>query len=1186
MKATIMTSRLHKLLAACAAFAFVVPTTLLAQQPTNLQLHNINAGAVGGRWLLQPGTATSGLYQLMLPNTNGTLIANTGSGTVNRMTRWTGPSTLGDASLDDDGSGVLSRTGTIQINPGTGNTLSTNGSVTVNSAGAQDLVITESALTRSGGDFTISLVPAATLFNTGNLDVTGNLTVDGQVTLGDGSDAISLNAGVGTITLSGATNINNAGGPYAVNINTAANASTTTIGNNTASNTLTVNSPVVNMANLPATGVITDELVTTNGTVLRTATVTTMLGGTPWLLGGNTTGVNQTIGTNDGFELGLETSGSTRMTIAAGGNVGIGTAPTTDRLVVDNTINVSGTTPSYKVSGNNFLWAGAGGTDNTLVGHTGNTTISGSNNVGLGRLALLTASTGSNNTALGVAALRLLTTGGANTAIGFQALFAVTTTSNNVGIGQSALFGVIGSNNTAVGTEAGNKSGPNSSGSNNTFIGYQTGNQNTGSSNVFIGSNVANSVLTGVSNTLAIDNSATLTPLVSGDFSTDQLTLNVATGTAASLSVPGTAQTAAVATPNVRIGHLGGAAVTNAYVGNANNGILVADVNGDITKWDEATVIGNMAWLVGGNSLGAAGSIGTNDANDLNIETGGTTRFTVTAAGALNQQAGGGNISLTGNVGIEAAPVNSRSLTASKTTASVGANIGAVGYASGGAGNCGVLGAVGANAADIVALEGVLASTTSNAGVSGYNHLGAGNNFGVAAYADQNNGNALVATAAGNNGLGIMVAANIGTGTTGMQIDASGTGIVLNSSTLGLNIQTGGATILGATNINNSGGPFAVNINTAANASTTTIGNNTASNTVTVNAPVVNMANLPAGVATDALITTDGTALRETSVATMLGNTAWLVGGNTLGAPGAIGTNDAFDLLLEANGTTRMTIAQAGTILMDPNGDAANEYSFASTQLTINTDGTAGVNDLLIAEGALSRTGNIAINPGAGNDVTTNGGLTVAQDFNVNSTTNQIVLGTGNTTTITSPAPAASRTYTIPDAGANASFVLTEGTQTINGSKTHLGNIAINNSGAGTTDIGTSATAGTVTLGSTGNGVVVNSDQSYTPSAPVAIGGGGMMAVFTTSFVRQTITEGGGAYNVQLQAGTNDGQIVYLRLFFDENVGGGNTVTIQGVGGAPNFFTWAGTADENYLMHLIWDATAGEWQILANQLQP
>jgi hypothetical protein len=50
--------------------------------------------------------------------------------------------------------------------------------------------------------------------------------------------------------------------------------------------------------------------------------------------------------------------------------------------------------------------------------------------------------------------------------------------------------------------------------------------------------------------------------------------------------------------------------------------------------------------------------------------------------------------------------------------------------------------------------------------------------------------------------------------------------------------------------------------------------------------------------------------------------------------------------------------------------------------------------------------------------------LTTVQS-QISATTNQIRLGTTNTTTITAPAPSASRTYTIPDAGQDAGFGLT-----------------------------------------------------------------------------------------------------------------------------------------------------------------
>lgn len=59
-------------------------------------------------------------------------------------------------------------------------------------------------------------------------------------------------------------------------------------------------------------------------------------------------------------------------------------------------------------------------------------------------------------------------------------------------------------------------------------------------------------------------------------------------------------------------------------------------------------------------------------------------------------------------------------------------------------------------------------------------------------------------------------------------------------------------------------------------------------------------------------------------------------------------------------------------------------------------------------------------------------------------TTNQLVLGTTNTTTISSTAPASSRTYTIPDAGGAASFVMTAGTQTVGGAKTFSSAVIIN----------------------------------------------------------------------------------------------------------------------------------------------
>lgn len=1122
MKATIMTSRIHKLLAACAAFAFVVPTTLLAQQPTNLQLHNINAGAVGARWLLQPGTAVvGGPYLLRLPNTSGTLLAGTGAGTTNRLTRWTGPNTLGDASLDDNGSGVLSRSGAIQINPGAANTLSTNGSMSV----SVDLTVNGAANVGNGNDilnlnagtgtFTLTSqglsVTAAGVISDGNSAVIINDAQGLNVQLGGVDiDAGGLNVDAGGATIVGATNINNSGAAAAVNINTSGVAGTTTIGNNFAGNTINLNSAVINAPDLPATGVIADQLVTTDGTALRTATVATMLGGTPWLVNGNTTGANASVGTNDAFDLSLETSGTPRMTIAAGGGISaLNTFTVNNAGGPDLVITESAITRAANFDIN----PGVTGTitTNGSVHAFGNLTVDGQATLGNGSDII--------SINAGVGTFTLASSGLSVTALG------------EISDGNSAV--VI---NDAQGLDV-----------------------QQGGATILGTTNINN---TGAVGTVNINTSANAnTTTIGNNTALNTINLNGPVVTAANLPA--------------------GAVTDNLVTSNA----------GTLRTASVATMLGNTAWLVGGNTLGSAGAIGTNDAFDLNLETSGTTRFTLTSAGALNQQAGGGNISLTGNVGIEAAPVNNYSLTASKTTVSVGANIGAVGYASGGAGNVGVLGAVGANAADIVALETNIVSSTSNAGVAGYNRLGAGNNFAVAAFADHVDGKALVATALGNNGLGIMVSANIGTSTTGMEIDASGTGIVLNSGTVGINVQSGGIDIdAGGLNVDAGGATIlgTTTINNVAAANTTTIGNAFAGNNVSVPSASVTMANLPAGAATDNVITSNAGTLRSTSVATILGNNAWLVGGNSLGAPGAIGTNDAFDLLLEANGTTRVTIAQAGAILLDPNGDGTTEVTLNNSQLTLNT-GVA--NDMQFTEIAISRNGNIGVNPGTGNNVTTDGNMIVSGTLTVRPGTNQVVLGSiANNTTINAAAPATSAVYTIPDVGTTSNFVMTEGAQTVNGDKTHLGNVAVNNSGTGTTGLGSGTATGTVTIGNTANATVVGSELAYSPSNPTGIAGPGggttAMATFTTSFVRIDITEVGAAYNVTLPAGTSDGQIVYLRLNFIEAAVGGNTVTIQGVGGAPNFMNWAGVANEVYQMHLIWDNTAGEWQLLASVLQP
>lgn len=592
-------------------------------------------------------------------------------------------------------------------------------------------------------------------------------------------------------------------------------------------------------------------------------------------------------------------------------------------------------------------------------------------------------------------------------------------------------------------------------------------------------------------------------------------------------------------------------------VAGAANSVLRMNGTGTAPEWDAAS---DFAWLIGGNASPSDNDLGTTTADALNIVTNNTARISIAAGGAITATS-----AVTLNTG------GAADLTLDETSISRAGNI----AINPGAGN------------DINSDGGLVVNENLSA---------AAGNFTVA----------------------------ITTGNT----DINGTLTVDGATTLG-DADADATTIRGTINLNTSNSAGAnVNINSSALANTTTIGNNTASNTINLNAPVVNAPNLPTGAATDNLVTVAGGALRTASVSTMLGGTAWLLGGNTitgsnttliLGIAAQAGSED--NLAIQTDGTTRLTFG-----------------------------GTGG----MTAATTLDMTNNAISNIGAaGTDFSATGGLTLAAVLTVSPTSNQIVLGTTNTTTVSATAPAASRIYTMPDVGANAnfvmteggqavngdknftgditfgatgtstggnislhdenggsdfvstitqqnlatnraysiidagadaSFVMTEGTQTINGSKTHLGTININNSSSGTTGIGNGTSTGTVTIGNSANSTVFGSEIAHTPTNQAGINAAATLASFTTSFERVTITEGGAAYNVTLPAGTN-GQIVYLRLSF-VNAGGTNPVTVVGDGGAPNFFTWAGTADEVYLMHMIWDITAGEWQVIATTLQP
>jgi len=157
---------------------------------------------------------------------------------------------------------------------------------------------------------------------------------------------------------------------------------------------------------------------------------------------------------------------------------------------------------------------------------------------------------------------------------------------------------------------------------------------------------------------------------------------------------------------------------------------------------------------------------------------------------------------------------------------------------------------------------------------------------------------------------------------------------------------------------------------------------------------------------------------------------------------GAI-SSDAFGLWNPTSSTVGVTF--------DPATSAMSLYDTLTIQRTTNQIvlGVTNTTTITSTAPAASRVYTIADAGGAASFVMTAGAQTIggAKTFStaviINPTTNQIVLGTTNTTTITSTAPSASRVYTIDDAGGAASFVMTAGAQTIAGIKTFSTGLAI-----------------------------------------------------------------------------------------------------------------------------------------------
>lgn len=179
-------------------------------------------------------------------------------------------------------------------------------------------------------------------------------------------------------------------------------------------------------------------------------------------------------------------------------------------------------------SSNVFIGHGSGhsnteGWSNNFVGESaGYMNSTGTNNIFIGNQAGYSNTISSGNIFLGRDCGYRNTTGYGNLMIGNMTGNMNNNGNSNVYLGGGAFeYDTVGSNNVAVGVNSGNR---NYYGENNTFVGMASGYNNNGSGNVFIGYLAGYSEVG--SNKLYISNSSTSTPLIYGDFNSDNIVIN------------------------------------------------------------------------------------------------------------------------------------------------------------------------------------------------------------------------------------------------------------------------------------------------------------------------------------------------------------------------------------------------------------------------------------------------------------------------------------------------------------------------------------------------------------------------------------------------------------------------------------------------------------------------------------
>lgn len=140
--------------------------------------------------------------------------------------------------------------------------------------------------------------------------------------------------------------------------------------------------------------------------------------------------------------------------------------------------------------------------------------------------------------------------------------------------------------------------------------------------------------------------------------------------------------------------------------------------------------------------------------------------------------------------------------------------------------------------------------------------------------------------------------------------------------------------------------------------------------------------------------------------------------------------------LIYASGTSTLTaLADVATGNALISGGVGVTPTWGKISLTTHVSGNLPIANGGTGSSAALTNGKIIVSVGGAMVEGTSSSTPSFSSATLTAGTNQLVLNSGQTITLNAVTPVASRVYTIPDALAAASFVLSEGTQRINGSK-------------------------------------------------------------------------------------------------------------------------------------------------------